>query len=204
MRVRVGLRPAPGRAAGGSLARARVDWGEVLSRGVSVLALVSLFAPALAGCGGVAGLLASVPDQPRGANRVGPATLIAEGTGAAGDYRAWIYRTADSLTCLEVAGKSGSGSGCGSGPDGASGVGVSSNDAGVFVSGGTRRPTAVSAIVHGGSSGDVTVPVTLPAEGVTSGVRYFVAGLPAGSQPTSVDIVDAAGAVLEKMALPST
>ncbi len=150
----------------------------------------------------MASLFASVPDQPRANDRVGPAILVAEGTGAGGDYRAWIYRTADGLTCLEVAHKSGAGAGCGPGPDGALSLGVSSGDAGVFVSGGTRRATAVSVIVHGGSGGDVTMPVTLPAEGVTSGIRYFVAGLPAGSQPTSADIVDASGSILEVLELP--
>ena len=79
---------------------------------------------------------------------------------------------------------------------------MSGSDAGVFVSGGTRRATAASVIVHGGSGGDVTVPAMLPPEGVTSGIRYFVAGLPAGSQPKSVDILDAAGSVLETMPLP--
>ena len=173
-----------------------------MRRGFASLALVLASVPALGGCGAVAGLFASVPDQPRAADRVGPAVVVAEGTGAAGDYRAWIYRTADGLTCLEIAHKGGGGTGSGPGPEGASGLGVSGSDAGVFVSGGTRRATAASVIVHGGSGGDVTVPAMLPPEGVTSGIRYFVAGLPAGSQPKSVDILDAAGSVLETMPLP--
>ena len=166
---------------------------------IHALAVVALV---VAGCGAVAGLAASVPDQPRGQNRVGPAILIARGTGASGEYRAWIYRTADGFTCLEVAAKSGGGTTCGSGPDAVIGLGVSAMDAGVFVSGGTRQAAATSVIVHGGTGGDVTAPATLPAEGVTSGIRFFVAGLPAGSTPTSVDIVDAAGTVLETDSLP--
>lgn len=167
-----------------------------------VLALVLALAPALSGCGAVASLFVGVPDQPHAVDRVGPAVMVAEGTSAGGDYRAWIYRTADRLTCLEVAQKDGGGTGCGPGQDGAIGPGVSSNDAGVFVSGGTHRATAASVIVHGGSSGDVTVPATLPAEGVTSGIRYFVAGLPAGSRPTSADVVDAEGSILESLDFP--
>jgi hypothetical protein len=173
-----------------------------MRRGLAALALVLASVPALGGCGAAASLFATVPDQPHAVDRVGPAVVVAEGASAGGDYRAWIYRTADGLTCLEVAQKDGSGTGCGSGPEGANGPGVSSNDTGVFVSGGTRLAGAASAVVHGGAGGDVTVPAILPADGVTSGIRYFVAGLPAGSQPTSVDIVDAEGAILETLELP--
>jgi hypothetical protein len=52
--------------------------------------------------------------------------------------------------------------------------------------------------VHGRWDGDVTVPATLLAPGVTSDIRYFVASLPDLSV-TSIDIVDSFGGVLKTL-----
>jgi hypothetical protein len=165
-----------------------------LRRRLAVLALALASVPALAGC-----RTNSAPLQPTDPDRVEPAILIAEGTGAAGDYRAWIYRSRSGLTCLQVSSTSGNnGATCGAGEEGVMGLVGSSDDAGVFLTGGTRQPAAVSVIVHGRLGRDVTVPATLPAPGVTSNIRYFVASLPDLSV-TSVDIVDAFGGVLETL-----
>jgi hypothetical protein len=61
-------------------------------RRLAVLALALALAAALGGCRPISVPLQpnSAPLQPPDADRVGPAILIAEGTGDAGDYRPWI------------------------------------------------------------------------------------------------------------------
>jgi hypothetical protein len=116
----------------GRTARMRACSAVTLRRWLAVLALALASVPALAGC-----QPNSAPLEPADADRVGPAIMIAEGTGAAGDYRAWIYRNRRGLTCLIVASTSGNnGANCGAGEEGAMGLVGSCDNAGVFVPGG--------------------------------------------------------------------
>jgi hypothetical protein len=155
-----------------------------------------------AACSALAGPPAGAPEQPQSVDRAGPAVLVAEGTSAAGEYRAWVYRTTTNGICLEVGTKGGAGTGCSSELDTSVGVGVSVQDGAIFVEGSTSKQTAVNVIVHSAMAGDVTVPA-VEAAPVIGGSRFFVAPLPAGSQPTSVDVVDGSGAVLETLVLPT-
>jgi hypothetical protein len=166
------------------------------------LVLATLVAASAAGCGAVAGLLAGVPDRPRNEQALPPFVLIAQGTGAGGDYRAWVYATSDGWTCVETAAKHNGGRSCvpvGQAWDG--GPGMSAGDDGVFVDGSTTLAIATSAVVHDGAGGSVTVPLA-DAAPVLPGVRFFVAGFAPGSAPTTADIVDASGTVLETISFP--
>ena len=161
------------------------------------LVLAGLIAVSTAGCGAVAGLFAGVPDRPRNELAVAPWVLVAQGTGAAGDYRAWVYRTSDGMTCLETAAKHNGGRSCiGDGQAWDGGPGTSAGDDGVFAHGSTTQASATSAVVHDDSGVSVTVPLTDGAP-VLPGIGFFVAGFAPGSVPEAAAIVDATGAVLE-------
>ncbi len=164
-------------------------------------ALAGMIAASTAGCAAVAGLSAGVPDQPRNEKAIPPIVLVAQGTSPGGDYRAWVYRTSDGMTCLETAAKGNGARSCVGGQAWDSGPGTSVGDSGVFVNGSTTQSTATSAVVHEASGGSVTVPLA-DAAPVLPGVRFFVAGFAPGSDPTTVDIVDAGGTVVESLTVP--
>lgn len=169
---------------------------------VLTLALVGLVAVSTAGCGAVAGLFSGVPDRPRNELAVAPWVLVAQGTGAGGDYRAWVYRTSDGMTCQETAAKHNGGRSCiGGGQAWDGGPGFSAGDDGVFAEGSTTQASATSAVVHDASGVSVTVPLRDGAP-VLPGIGFFVAGFAPGSVPTTADIVDAAGTVLETITFP--
>ncbi len=155
---------------------------------------------AVTGCGALAGAFRGAPDTPSNPDRVGPAVLVAAGRVSGGPWRAWVYRTRDGSLCLEFATPGGGGSSCGPGKDGLTGIGVSSDGDGVFVSGGSRNATAVGAKVRLSDGSTSEVPF-LPPNGLTPTIRLFVAVLPADAQVGAVDIVDAAGRVLETIDL---
>ncbi len=165
---------------------------------MAAVALVVAFA--VAGCGAVAQVFQHLPDRPSTATALDPIVGIGGGNGPTGPYRAWIYRTSDSLFCIEVATTRSGGSSCGGDITALLGPGVSSGDEGVVVYGGTGLSTATNVIVtlaDGTSTGG-----TLAAGGaVAPTALFYVVALPTGSQPIRIAIVDAGGAVLEQVPL---
>jgi hypothetical protein len=155
----------------------------------------------------VAGLLAAcqpttvvvtrppVPDQPANPDLLGQAVVVAQGNGELGQYRAWIYRTSRAETCFEIATQDMATTGCGPGVDGAVGISRTDTDGGWFVGGGTRQP-AVTAVLRFADGREIRGPVAPAPPGVADGTSWFVIPVP-GEPPTSVDLLDASGAVLE-------
>ena len=161
------------------------------------LAGLALATALVAGCGVTTVVVENggLPDEPFADNRVGPATMVAEGNGEAGAYRAWVYRDEDGLTCFELATAGVAASGCGPGDDGPIRIAPYQVDGGWLVGGGTRQPATV-AVLHTAAGGERRAPVVPAPGGVTPGTRYVVIGV-AGETPETVDLLDDAGNVLE-------
>jgi len=160
-----------------------------------------LLAGALAGCSAIAGMVGgSGNDAPTNPKRVGPAVQVAAGKTAQGEFRGWVYRTSDGMTCFDVSvtGGGGGGSGsCSSDAAGIGGIGVSTGTGTeTTVSGGTMAPDAVSVVVHSDGA-DVTVPTAAAA--IVPGMRFFVAVLGTGATPTTADVLRADGTVVETL-----
>lgn len=168
---------------------------------LATVAVAAALVLSTAGCGAVASMFVGVPDKPRNERAVAPVVLVAQGTGPAGDYRAWVYRTSDGMTCLETAGKHGGGSGCGGPQAWDNGPGLVTGDDGTFATGSTSQATATAAVVHDAAGSSVQVALT-EASPVLPGIRFFVAGFAPGSHPTTADIVDTSGAILESVTFP--
>jgi len=140
----------------------------------------------------------AVPDAPQDPTRVGPAVLIGSGADATSAWRAWVYRTADGSTCLEVNSGSSASTGCGPGADAVTGIGVSSDGTVDYITGGTQRPGATAALVMLATGDSAQAPlVAAPVFGPNA--RYFATRVPTGSQVDEVRILDAAGTVLETL-----
>ncbi len=154
-----------------------------------------------AGCGAVASVVGGgLPDRPANERAIPPVVLIAQGTSAAGEYRAWVYSTSDGMTCLEVGHRGGSGSGCGPLGDDPSG-GRGSSDAGQWLDGSTTEASAAWAVVHDTKGPDVRVPV-VGADIIVPGLRFWVAGFPNTANPVSVTFLDKDGNEVATATLP--
>jgi hypothetical protein len=168
---------------------------------VAVLALAALvLAVVLAGCGLLPGSMGNPGVPPDRPEIVKPVVQVAGGNGPGGQYWAWLYRTRDGMTCLEVTTAASSGSSCGPDVDGLLGASVATGPDGVQVSGGTRAPGAqtVRVILADGSAvGSALVPV--PAIFGAPDARVYVVALAPNAAPTRMDVLDQAGEVLETM-----
>jgi hypothetical protein len=156
------------------------------------IALVVALALLLSGCSSFIDARLGLPA------RVGPEVQVGAGVAADGPWTAWTYRDRDQLTCLVIREASGSeNGGCGSG----TGPNVAGGPPTTYVYGGTLHPAAASARITLADKSRTTAIVALPPAGVTEGVRYFVAGLPGAAAVTKVEILDAAGVVVESYPL---
>ncbi len=143
----------------------------------------------------------SVPDRPRNPNAVAPFALVTEGTGPAGTYRVWAFRTSLGWTCIEVDSGNGSNGGCDPAGGTPVGAGVGRDDHGVVVHGITAERSAVTAVVRD-ASGLIT-PLTLFAVGpVVPGAKIAVANLGPGANPAAIDFLDAGGSRVDSAAFP--
>jgi hypothetical protein len=143
----------------------------------------------------------SVPDRPDNPNAVAPFALVTEGSGPAGDYRVWAFRTSLGWTCIEVDSGNGSNGGCDPAGGPPIGGGVGRDDHGVVVNGITAEPSAVSAVVRD-ASGLIT-PLTLFEVGPTvPGAKIAVANLGPDANPAAIDFLDAGGSKVDSAAFP--
>lgn len=150
---------------------------------------------ALAGCSVVHG--DRVEELAHNAEPVGPQIEIGSGVGLAGPWTAVIYRERDQLLCVMVREADGIQSG-GCGSDTAAGPTVSGNGlTSTTVTGGTSRPEAAAARVTRVDREPVTLDLVLPAAGVTDGIRYYVGVFPGTDIVETVEVLDAAGRVLD-------
>jgi hypothetical protein len=130
--------------------------------------------------------------------RVGPEVQVGAGVAPGGPWTAWIYRDRDRLTCLMIReANGGENGGCGSG----TGPNVSGGPPTTYVYGGTLHPAAASARITLADNSRSTTVVALPPDGVTEGIRYYVAGLPGAAVVTKVEILDGAEVVIESYPL---
>jgi hypothetical protein len=143
----------------------------------------------------------SVPDRPSNPDAVGPFALVTEGSGPAGPYRVWAFRTSVGWTCIEVDSGKGSSGGCDprGGPPVGSGVGR--DDHGVVVHGITAEASAVSAVVRDASG--LRTNVTLVDVGPTvPGAKIAVANLGPEANPAAIDFLDAGGSTVDSARFP--
>jgi hypothetical protein len=152
-----------------------------------------------AGCGGAGPqpLRPVAEPAPRlGANQAGPSVQIGAGIAATGRWHAWAYRSNDGLFCLEYEGGTEGGSTCGD-EESVMEPSVSRTDRGAYVMGGTQLQGAAGVVLRL-SNGQVR-PVPLVAVGPVSkvGASYFFVLLPIDTDVRSIDVLDAAGTVLE-------
>lgn len=161
----------------------------------------------IAGCGvvpigvsgpGVAPGPGQLPNQPMADNALPPVIKVADGVGPRGAYRAWVYRTKDAMYCFDIS-EVGSGSGtCGGDADGLLGLSMMGEPTtGITLSGGTKKAGAVAAVTTVKGGGTVQTTLAHPGAFMPADARLFVIVLPTGAAPDHVDIVDAAGTVLE-------
>ena len=140
------------------------------------------------------------PAPGQGNNQAGPSVQIGAGNAATGQWRAWVYESNDGLFCLEYTGGGGGGATCGS-EEAVMEPSVTKTDREAYVMGGTRQQGAAGAVIRL-FNGQVR-PIPLVAVGPVSkvGARYFFVLLPIDSDVRSVDVLDAAGTVLESSPL---
>lgn len=144
---------------------------------------------------GAAGLAPAInPD------RVGPGVPIAAGNAPTGPWGAWAYRTKDGSMCLEYVGGNSGGAACGPEQSLLQPT-TSSSDTDGFISGGSVQPTAVSAVIRLADGSTTSAQLVTPGAISTIGARYYAATIPATFKTVTVDIVDAAGNVLESTTL---
>ena len=142
----------------------------------------------------------SVPDGPDNPEAVAP-VVVTEGSGPAGDYRVWAFRTALGWTCIEVDSGNGSAGGCDPAGGPPIGVGVGRDDRGVVVHGITTEASAVSAVVR--DANGLTTNLTLFDVGPTvPGAKIAVANLGPDAKPAAIDFLDADGSKVDSATFP--
>jgi hypothetical protein len=133
-------------------------------------------------------------------NALPPVIKIADAMGPRGQYRAWVYRTKDGLTCIDVV-EAGSGTGtCGPNADAIVSLSTAGDaTGGLTVTGGTRAAGATMAVttLHGG--GTVQTALIRPGAFLPGDVALYVVMLPQGATIDRIDIVGGNGAVLETL-----
>ena len=143
----------------------------------------------------------SVPDRPSNPDAVAPVVLVTEGSGPAGAYRVWAFRTALGWTCIEVDSGSGSNGGCDPAGGPPVGAGVGRDDHGVVVNGITAEASAVSAVVR--DANGLTTTLTLFEVGPTvPGAKIAVGNLGPDANPAAIDFLDAGGSKVDSASFP--
>lgn len=142
----------------------------------------------------------SMPDRPQDPNAVAP-VVVTQGSGPAGDYQVWAFRTLLGWTCIEVDSGSGSDGGCDPAGGPPTGGGVARNSDGIVVHGITAEASAVSAVVRD-TSGLVTAIALLEVGPAVPGAKIAVANLGPGADPTAIDFLDAGGSKVDSAAFP--
>jgi hypothetical protein len=160
-------------------------------RGAAVIAFAGLIS--LSGC-------AMVPNEPTNKDRVGAAVVVGGGA-QNGGWRAWAYRTRTGDLCLEVRGLTGGGYSCGPAAEGLQGPGIDVSDKGTYVFGGTRAAGAATARLNDADGSQATASL-VAVDPVAAGWRVYAFAASPSAHPQSVEVLDAAGTVIESAAVP--
>jgi hypothetical protein len=162
-----------------------------------------LLATSVAACGAVGAPFGGVRDRPENSKAIAPIVLVAQGSGPAGDYKVWAFRTSDGMTCLEVDSVSGSGAGCDPvGNRAGGGVGVGRNARGVVVDASTEVASATTAVLHDADAADVSVAL-VDVGPILPRAKVAVFNLGLAANPVAVDFLDAGGSKVDSVRLPS-
>ena len=153
-------------------------------------------------CGAGRGPFGGVPDRPDNPKAIAPVALVAQGSGPAGDYKVWAFRTSDGMTCLEVDSGNGSGGGCDpTGNRAGGGSGVGRNAQGVVVDAETEMASATTAVLHDASAADVSVAL-VDAGPILPRAKVAIFNLDPAANPVGVDFLDAGGSKVDSVRLP--
>jgi hypothetical protein len=144
----------------------------------------------------------SVRAGPANPKAVAPVALVTQGSGPAGDYRVWAFRTSDGMTCLEVDSGSGSGAGCDpAGNRAGGGGGVARNTQGVVVDASTEVASATTAVLHDAGAADVSVAL-VDVGPILPRAKVAVFNLGSTANPVAVDFLDAGGSKVDSVRFP--
>lgn len=164
-------------------------------------ALALLLAMTLAACGPVAAPGGSVADRPSNPQALAPIVVVAQGSGAAGDFRVWAYRTADGMACIELGSTGGATSACDpTGRPPVGGSGVNRDARGVVAWADTGAVSATTAVVHDASGADARVAL-VDVGPTMAGVKVAIANLGPSANPVSIDFLDPAGLKVDSVRL---
>jgi hypothetical protein len=161
----------------------------------------TLLAMSVAACSGAGAPLGGVRDRPENPKAIAPISLVAQGSGPAGDHRVWAFRTSDGMTCLEVDSGSGSTAGCDPAGNRAGGGGVGRNAQGVVVDASTEVASAATAVLHDASAADVSV-VLVDVGPILPRAKVAVFNLGPAANPVAVDFLDAGGSKVDSVRFP--
>lgn len=117
-----------------------------------------------------------------------------------GGWRAWAYRTRTGDLCVEVRGTAGGGYYCGQGEEARQGPGIVVTEKGTYVIGGTRDADAAVARLDDADGSRATASL-VAVDPVAAGLRVYVLAVSPSAHPQSVEILDAAGTVIESTAV---
>lgn len=138
---------------------------------------------------------------PANPKAVAPVALVTQGSGPAGDYRVWAFRTSDGWACIEVDSMKAEGGGCDPAGGPPTGGGVARNAQGIIVDGVTAEASAVTAVVRDASGS--TISLTLIEVGpALPGAKVVVANLGLAANPVAVDFLDAGGWKVDSAPFP--
>jgi hypothetical protein len=161
-----------------------------------------LLALTVVGCGAIVAPGGGLPDRPDNPKAIAPIAVVAQGSGAAGEFRVWAYHTSEGMACIELASTGGATGACDpTGRPPVGGSGVNRNARGVVVWANTGEASATTAIVHDASGASLNVGLidggpTLP------GVKVAVASLGPSGSPLAIDFLNAAGSKVDSVRLP--
>ena len=117
-------------------------------RAISRLAVGWLVGMSVVACDGAGAPGRGPSDRPENANAIAPIALVAEGSGAGGEFRVWAYHTSDGMACIELASAGGASSACDpTGKPPVGGSGVARNARGVVAWASTGAASAATALV---------------------------------------------------------
>jgi hypothetical protein len=160
-----------------------------------------LLATSIAACNAFVAPGRDLPNQPENPKAIAPITVVAQGSGAAGDFRVWAYHTSDGMACIELASTGGASSACDpTGRPPVGGSGVNRNARGVVIWASTGAASATTAVVIDANGVDlrlalVNVGPTLP------GAKVVIANLGLSANPVAIDFLDAAGSKVDSVRL---
>ncbi len=174
----------------------------VVKQAAGTCVVTMLLAMSVAACGAVGTPFGGVPDRPVNPKAMAPIVLVAQGSGPAGDYKVWAFRTSDGMTCLEVDSSSGSGAGCDpAGNRAGGGGGVGRNALGVVVDASTEVASATTAVLHDAGAADVSVAL-VDVGPLLPRAKVAIFNLGPAANPVAVDFLDAGGSKVDSVRFP--